>query len=65
MPEAHPLHQFATRRVDTPPTQASWITVTSAFSQALRGFRKGRKYEPCRSFGILSWSEPSRVSRLR
>src|ERR671926_1309932 len=35
----------STRRVDTPPIQASWITVTSAFS-AVRGSRKGGKYDP-------------------
>ena len=55
----------STRRVDTPPIQASWITVTSAFSAVLRGSRNGGKYDPCRSFGMRSWSEPRRVSRLR
>ena len=55
----------STRRVETPPIQASWMTVTSAFSAVLRGSRKGGNYEPWRSLGILSWSEPKRVSRLR
>src|ERR1700746_193442 len=31
----------STRRVETPPIQASWITVTSAFSAVLRGSRNG------------------------
>jgi hypothetical protein len=31
----------STRRVETPPTQASWITATSAFSEVLRGSRNG------------------------
>ena len=50
--QAHRLHQPSTRRVDTPPIQASWITVTSAFSAVLRSSRKGGKYEPWRSLGI-------------
>ncbi len=29
--------------VDTPPTQASWITATSAFSDVLRGSKNGGK----------------------
>ena len=33
----------STRRVETPPTQASWITATSAFSDVFRGSRKGGK----------------------
>ena len=33
----------STRRVDTPPIQASWITATSAFSVVLRGSRNGGK----------------------
>ncbi len=33
----------STRLVETPPTQASWITATSAFSEVLRGSRKGGK----------------------
>src|ERR1700710_194726 len=33
----------STRRVDTPPTQASWITATRAFSDVLRGSRNGGK----------------------
>ena len=33
----------STRRVDTPPIQASWITATKAFSVILRGSRKGGK----------------------
>src|SRR5207248_160290 len=57
--EAHRRHQLA----DTPgrdaPIQASWITVTSAFSAVLRGSRNGGKYDPKRSSGMLSWSEPS------
>src|SRR5262245_55906452 len=36
----------STRRVETPPIHASWITVTSAFSAVLRGSRNGRKYDP-------------------
>ncbi len=55
----------STRRVETLPIQASWMTVTSAFSAVLRGSRKGGNYEPWRSLGILSWSEPKRVSGLR
>ena len=55
----------STRRVETPPIQASWITVTSAFSAVLRGSRKGGKYDPWRSLGIRKLSDPSRVSRLR
>ena len=41
----------STRRVDTPPIQASWITVTSAFSAVLRGSRNGGKYEPLAQLG--------------
>ena len=44
----------STRRVDTPPIQASWITMTSAFSAVLRGSRKGGKYGPWRSLGMRS-----------
>jgi hypothetical protein len=33
----------STRRVETPPIQASWITATRAFSVILRGSRKGGK----------------------
>lgn len=33
----------STRRVETPPIQASWITATSAFSLVLRASRKGGK----------------------
>ena len=33
----------STRRVETPPIQASWITATSAFSLILLGSRKGGK----------------------
>jgi hypothetical protein len=33
----------STRRVETPPIQASWITATSALSAILRGSRKGGK----------------------
>ena len=33
----------STRRVDTPPIQASWITAISAFSELLRASRNGGK----------------------
>ena len=33
----------STRRVDTPPIQASWMTATSAFSVVLRASRNGGK----------------------
>jgi len=33
----------STRRVETPPIQASWMTLTSAFSAVLRGSRNGGK----------------------
>ncbi len=33
----------STRRVETPPIQASWITATRAFSEVFRGSRKGGK----------------------
>ena len=33
----------STRRVDTPPIHASWITATSAFSLTFLGSRKGGK----------------------
>ena len=33
----------STRRVETPPIQASWMTATSAFSLTFRGSRKGGK----------------------
>jgi hypothetical protein len=33
----------STRRVETPPIQASWITAISAFSELLRASRKGGK----------------------
>ena len=33
----------STRRVDTPPIQASWITAISAFSELLRASRNGAK----------------------
>src|SRR3954467_3041741 len=55
----------STRRVETPPTQASWITATSAFSAVLRGSRNGGKYEPCRSLGMRKLRGPSRVSKVR
>jgi hypothetical protein len=47
----------STRWVETPPIQASRITVTSAFPAVLRGPRKGGKYELWCSLGIRSWSE--------
>src|SRR5205823_9866012 len=42
----------STRRVDTPPIQASWMTAISAFSELLRASRNGGKYVPCRSLGM-------------
>jgi hypothetical protein len=33
----------STRRVETPPIQASWMTATSAFSLVLRASRNGGK----------------------
>jgi hypothetical protein len=33
----------STRRVETPLTQASWITATNAFSEVFLGSRKGGK----------------------
>jgi len=33
----------STRRVETPPIHASWMTATSAFSLTFRGSRKGGK----------------------
>jgi hypothetical protein len=33
----------STRRVDTPPIQASWMTATNAFSVVLRASRNGGK----------------------
>jgi hypothetical protein len=33
----------STRRVETPPIHASWITATSAFSLTFRGSRNGGK----------------------
>jgi hypothetical protein len=33
----------STRRVETPPIQASWITATKAFSEVLRGSKKPGK----------------------
>ena len=33
----------STRRVETPPIQASWITVARAFSEVFRGSSKGGK----------------------
>jgi hypothetical protein len=33
----------STRRVETPPIQASWMTATRAFSEVFRGSRKGGK----------------------
>ena len=54
----------STRRVDTPPIQASWITATKAFSSVRRGSRKPGKYDPWRSFGMRRLSEPSRVSSV-
>ena len=33
----------STRRVETPPIQASWITATGAFSEVFRGSKKGGK----------------------
>jgi hypothetical protein len=44
----------STRRVETPPIQASWITATSAFSLVFLGSRKGGKWDPWRSLGIRS-----------
>jgi hypothetical protein len=42
----------STRRVETPPIQASWMTATSVFSLVLRGSRKGGKYEPWPEFAV-------------
>src|SRR4051794_27365238 len=44
----------STRRVETPPIQASWMTATSAFSAILRGSRNGGKYEPPACAGASS-----------
>ena len=33
----------STRRVETPPIHASWITATQAFSEVFLGSRKGGK----------------------
>jgi hypothetical protein len=33
----------STRRVETPPIQASWMTATRAFSEVFLGSRKGGK----------------------
>ena len=55
----------STRRVETPPIHASWMTVTSALSAVLRGSRNGGKYEPWRSFGMHKLRAPSRVSSVR
>jgi len=33
----------STRRVDTPPIQASWMTAINAFSEPLRASRNGGK----------------------
>jgi len=55
----------STRRVETPPIHASWMTATSAFSEVLRGSRKPRKYLHCRGFGTFRFSVPRRVSRAR
>lgn len=41
--QTHGLHEVIERRVETPPIQASWMTATSAFSEVLRGSRKGGK----------------------
>src|SRR5512144_2491265 len=40
----------STRRVETPPIQASWMTDTSAFSTVRRGSRKPGKYDPLAQF---------------
>ena len=43
-PTSEPRRRMsAGRRVETPLTQASWITATRAFSDVLRGSRKGGK----------------------
>ena len=55
----------STRRVETPPIQASWMTATRAFSEVRRGSRKPGKYDPCRSFGTRRFNEPSRVFSSR
>src|SRR5215472_11644454 len=41
----------STRRVETPPIHASWITVTSAFSAVLRGSRNGGKVRSLAQLG--------------
>jgi hypothetical protein len=42
----------STLRIDTPAIHASWMTAMSAFSEVLRGSRKGGKELPCRCLGI-------------
>src|SRR5512134_3266088 len=53
----------STRRVETPPIQASWMTDTSAFSTVRRGSRKPGKYDPWRSFGMRKLSAEPRLQR--
>jgi hypothetical protein len=38
----------STRRVDTPPIQASWMTAISALSELLRAFDEGGELWPFR-----------------
>src|SRR6201987_2070184 len=50
----------STRRVETPPIQASWRTAISAFSELLRAWRNGGKEAPLRQFrdAQLQGAEP-------
>ena len=57
----------STRRVETPPIQASRSTATGALPLVVRGSGKGGKGGGAlaRRFGMRSWSEPGRVSGAR
>ena len=55
----------STRRVLTPRTYASWITASRARSARRRGSSRDGKYEPSRTRGIASSTEPTRVSQRR
>ena len=55
----------STRRVETPPIHASWITAANAFPDVLRGSRKPGKQLPCRSLGTLRFSRSKWVSGAR
>src|SRR3982751_34789 len=54
----------STRRVETPPTQASWITATRAFSDVFLGSRKEGRSCPGAVSGCAAAGRPAATNPL-